>query len=148
MNEKLTLELIRAADYAKRKALIDLYFSSPVVTRVHMIVQVLHPDTKIPMWNAPLNFLDEGGQITLNISPSAVGHFAHTENETVLEARFNGKPERLMFDSGFIVAIIAFDEKTAIHSEVSTMLFYPVADAQDIKPAKPAAERPALKLVK
>lgn len=147
MNE-LSLELIRAADYAKRKALIDLYFSSPVVTHVHMLVQVLHPETRTPMWNVPLNLLDEEGRITLNISPSAVGHFAHTENETVLEVRFNGKPERLMFDSGLVVALIAYNGQTAVHSEVSAMLFYPVADAQDITPAKPAAERPALKLVK
>lgn len=142
-----TIALFRTADYVKRNALLNLYFSNPIVTRVHMLVQVLHPETKQLMWNAPMNHIDENGQIMLNISPSAVGHFSHTEDDTVIDTRFNGKVERLMFDSGFVVAIIAFDDKTAIHSEASSMLFYPVAEPQDVKQAPQAAERPRLKLV-
>lgn len=67
----------------------------------HLVVDADYPDCQVP-WQ----FVQDG-QIILNIAPSAVSNFTMDNDSVAFNARFSGKPHRVIVPMGAVMALYA-----------------------------------------
>lgn len=104
----------------------------------HLMVDAHYPGVLVPQ-----EFVQDG-QIVLNISPSAVGHFAADNEMIAFSARFGGRPMTIEVPVGAVLAVFARENGEGMAFEATP----PPQDPAPAPPSPPAGGRPALKVVK
>jgi stringent starvation protein B len=99
-----------------------------------------------PGVQVPQEFVRDG-QITLNISPSAVRDLNLSNQSVCFNARFGGIPTDIEAPIDSVMAIFAKENGQGMGFEVE-LPPDPPEDTQPLEGEKPASKRPALKVVK
>jgi stringent starvation protein B len=129
---------------AMLQAAIDTIETLPDFSKLHINVVVFgepdNPDS-LPLWNAPLNEVNEHGFITLNISQQATGirHFADDYLEVA--TRFKGVDHHLYIPYGLIVGISSINHQGGIMTgdSLSGFISQPTAPDETEKTEKEEA---------
>ena len=108
----------------------------------YLLVNAGFPDTVVPK-----NFVEDG-QIVLNVSPNAVRQLEMDNERVTFDGRFGGVPQQVWLPIQSIMAIYARENGQGMVFEIEPVT-PPEPPQDDNGPdTKPAASRPALKVVK
>lgn len=102
--------------------------------------------SEYPNVEVPQEFVRDG-QITLNISPTAVRDLELSNEQVSFNARFGGIPTEITAPIGAVMAIFAKENGQGMGFEVE-LPPDPPEDEGDVDGDKPEPKRPALKVVK
>jgi len=100
----------------------------------HLVVNTLLDGVLVP------EGFSKDGQITLNISASAVRDFQVTNEAVSFSAKFNGVPCDLYVPCYAVMGVVAQENGQGI--------FFEIEEPEDVPPPKPPKGKPGLKLVK
>lgn len=106
-------------------------------------------DAQLPGVNVPLEFV-EGGQITLNIAPSAVAYLQMEDSHVEFNARFSGTPRNIYVPMAAVLGIYAREngQGMAFPEEYLASAADDENDEGPKPPEPPKPGRPQLKVVK
>ena len=107
----------------------------------YLLVNAEYPDTVVP------DSFVEGGQIVLNLSPSAIRHLEMDNEKISFDGRFGGRPQQVWLPAQAIMAIYARENGQGMVFEIDTETLPPEDDTPTDEPPKPTG-RPSLKVVK
>lgn len=108
----------------------------------YLLVNAGYPETVVPQ-----NFVEDG-QIVLNVSPNAVRQLDMDNDRVTFDGRFGGVPQQVWLPVQSVMAIYARENGQGMVFEIEPVT-PPEPPTDHIKPeSKPAASRPALKVVK
>jgi len=107
----------------------------------YVLVNADYPGTTVPE-----GFV-EGGQIVLNLSPSAIRHLDMDNERVCFDGRFGGVAQQVWLPIGAVMAIYARENGQGMVFEVETGAPPPQDTDPTDEPPKPTG-RPALKVVK
>jgi len=107
----------------------------------YVLVNADYPGTVVPE-----GFV-EGGQIVLNLSPSAIRHLDMDNERVCFDGRFGGVAQQVWIPMGAVMAIYARENGQGMVFEIETETPPPDGDTPPEDSPKPAG-RPSLKVVK
>ncbi len=107
----------------------------------YVLVNADYPGTTVPE-----GFV-EGGQIVLNLSPSAIRHLDMDNERICFDGRFGGVAQQVWLPIGAVMAIYARENGQGMVFEIETETPPPQDPNPTDEPPKPTG-RPALKVVK
>lgn len=107
----------------------------------YVLVNADYPGTVVPE-----GFV-EGGQIVLNLSPTAIRHLDMDNERVCFDGRFGGVAQQVWVPVGAVMAIYARENGQGMVFEIETETPPPTDDAPPDDAPKPAG-RPSLKVVK
>lgn len=111
----------------------------------YLLVNAEYPGTVVP------DSFVEGGQIVLNLSPSAIRHLEMDNDKISFDGRFGGRPQQVWLPAQAIMAIYARENGQGMVFEIEPVTPPPEDDKGGAEGAKPDAKpsgRPSLKVVK
>lgn len=108
----------------------------------YLLVNAGYPETVVPQ-----NFVEDG-QIVLNVSPSAVRQLEMDNERVTFDGRFAGVPQQVWLPVMSVMAIYARENGQGMVFEIEPASPPEPPQGDDAPEGKPAAGRPALKVVK
>lgn len=111
----------------------------------YLLVNAEYPDTVVP------DSFVEGGQIVLNVSPSAIRHLEMDNDKISFDGRFGGRPQQVWLPAQAIMAIYARENGQGMVFEIEPVTPPPEDDKDGTDDARTEAKpsgRPSLKVVK
>ncbi|SRR5690554_3322927 len=105
-------------------------------------------DAQLPGVNVPQEFVEDG-QITLNLSPSAIAHLQMENSHVEFNARFSGTPRNIYIPMAAILGIYAKENGQGMAFPEEYLADASLADDEGPEPPEPPKPgRPTLTVVK
>jgi len=109
----------------------------------YILVNSMYPDVLVPQ-----NFVNDGGQVVLNISPTAVINFSMDTDSISFGARFGGIPTDIYVPYAAIMGIYAKENQQGMIFEVEPDQPDPDGTETGSEGSSATPARPSLKVVK